>query len=119
MDTTLYSLATDRTLTNIAWFLAVGLLIVGFLIGSFVLGWRIRVHEPPPPTLDGQPHLPPPGGPVYEVREERESRGFPEGGLRPHQMGGYGNGGSTTHSHPEQARAARESAFEHPNLHTH
>ncbi|MFD3677860.1 hypothetical protein [Streptomyces sp. NPDC058613] len=56
---------------------------------------------------------------MYEVREERESRGFPEGGLRPHQMGGYGNGGSTTHSHPEQARAARESAFEHPNLHTH
>lgn len=114
MDTTLYSLAMDQTLTNIAWFLVVGLLVVGFLIGSFVLGRRIRVDEPPPPTPDSQPHLPA-GGAVYEVREERESLGFPEGGLRPHQMGGYGNGGSITHRHPEQARAARESGFEHPN----
>lgn len=100
MDSGLYDLAVDRTLTNIAWFLIVGLLVVGFLIGSFVLGRRIRAHEPQPPGLDSQPHLPV-GGAVYEVREEHESPGFPEGGLRPHQMGGYGNGGSTTHSHLE------------------
>ncbi|MCY0922557.1 MULTISPECIES: DUF6479 family protein [unclassified Streptomyces] len=113
MDSALYDLAMDRTLTNIAWFLVVGLLVVGFLIGSFVLGQRIRKQERRPPTRDSQPHLPV-GGAVYEVREERESRGFPEAGLRPHQMGGYGNGGSITHRHPEQARAARESGFEHP-----
>lgn len=117
MNLARYDLAVDMTLTNIAWFLVVGLLVVGFLIGSFVLGQRVRKQERRPPAPDSQPRLPA-GGAVYEVREERESRGFPEGGLRPHQMGGYGNGGSTTHSHPEEARAARESVFEHPNPRT-
>lgn len=113
MNTTLISLALDRTLTNIAWFLVVGLAVVGVLLGGFVLGRRVRDHEPAPPAPESQPHLPD-GGAVYEVREERESVEIPEGGLRPHEMQGYGNFGSRTHSHPDEARAERESGYKLP-----
>ncbi|MEU9002809.1 DUF6479 family protein [Streptomyces sp. NPDC048551] len=110
MNTTLISLALDRTLTNIAWFLVVGLAVVGVLLGGFVLGRRVRDHEPAPPTPETQPHLPE-GGAVYEVREERDYVEIPEGGLRPHEMQGYGNFGSRTHDHPVEARAERESDY--------
>ncbi|WP_327304058.1 DUF6479 family protein [Streptomyces sp. NBC_01298] len=115
MNTSVHNLAVDMTLTNIGWFGIVGLLIVAVLIAAFVLGAKVRAHEPPPPTADSQPHLPA-GGAVHEVREQREDRqpkGFPEGGLSPHQMGGYGNGGSTTHAHLEQALSEGESAVPH------
>ncbi|MET9606238.1 DUF6479 family protein [Streptomyces sp. NPDC006512] len=105
-------LSVDSTLTDIAWFLVVGIVVAGFLLGGFILGRRVREHEPPPPTAESQPHLPD-GGAVYEVREERESVEIPEGGLRPHEMQGYGNFGSTTHSHQDEARAERESGYEH------
>lgn len=116
MDTSVHNLAVDMTLTNIGWFGIVGLLIVAVLIAAFVLGAKVRAHEPPPPTPDSQPHLPA-GGAVHEVREQpedREARGFPAGGLSPHQMGGYGNGGSTTRPHPERPLPEGESAVHHP-----
>ncbi|WP_328297304.1 MULTISPECIES: DUF6479 family protein [unclassified Streptomyces] len=115
MDTSVHNLAVDMTLTNIGWFGIVGVLIVAVLIAAFVLGAKVRAHEPPPPTPDSQPHLPA-GGAVHEVREQpedREARGFPAGGLSPHQMGGYGNGGSTTRPHPEQPLPEGESAVHH------
>lgn len=118
MDTSVHNLAVDMTLTNIGWFGIVGLLIVAVLIAAFVLGGRVRAHEPPPPTPDSQPHLPA-GGAVHEVREQREDRrpkGFPAGGLNTHQMGGYGNGGSTTRTHPELALSEGESAVQHPGV---
>ncbi|MGW2995244.1 DUF6479 family protein [Streptomyces sp. NPDC001193] len=102
----------DATLSDIAWFLVVGILIVGFLLGGFKLGQRVRAKEPPPPAPDSQPHLPE-GGAVYEVREERDPVRIPASGLRPHQMQGYGNFGSTTSSHPEQVRKEREAGYEH------
>lgn len=52
---------------------------------------------------------------MHEVSEEREYVEFPESGLRPHEMQGYGNFGSRTHSHQDDARAERESGYEHPN----
>ncbi|MFI5616291.1 DUF6479 family protein [Streptomyces sp. NPDC051567] len=104
----------NATLGSIAWFLVVGLAVVGFLLGGFWLGKRVRAHEPAPPTRESQPHLPD-GGAVYEVREEREPVEIPEGGLRPHEMQGYGNFGSRTSAHPEDVRAERESGYEHPN----
>ncbi|MFD9334232.1 DUF6479 family protein [Streptomyces sp. NPDC060028] len=113
MEMTLTYIA-DRTLTDIAWFLVVGLAVVGFLLGGFWLGKRVRAQEPAPPEPESQPHLPD-GGAVYEVREEREPVEIPEGGLRPHEMQGYGNFGSTTASHQEDVRAERESGYEHPN----
>ncbi|MFD4242805.1 DUF6479 family protein [Streptomyces sp. NPDC058525] len=106
MDTIL---SVDSTLTDIAWFLVVGIIVAGFLLAGFRLGQRVRAKEPPPPTPESQPHLPN-GGAVYEVREEREHVEIPEGGLRPHEMQGYGNFGSTTSSHPDEVRKAREAA---------
>ncbi|MFE2478021.1 DUF6479 family protein [Streptomyces sp. NPDC059389] len=105
-------LSVDATLSDIAWFLVVGILVVGFLLGGFKLGQRVRAKEPPPPAPDSQPHLPE-GGAVYEVREERDPVQIPASGLRPHQMQGYGNFGSTTSSHPEQVRKEREAGYEH------
>ena len=106
-------LSVDSTLTDIAWFLVVGIMVAGFLLGGFWLGKKVRAQEPAPPTAESQPHLPV-GGAVYEVREEREHVEFPESGLRPHEMQGYGNFGSTTSSHQEESRAERESGYEHP-----
>lgn len=108
MDVTL---SVDSTLTDIAWFGVVGIVVVGFLLGAFWLGKKVRAQEPAPPSAESQPHLPE-GGAVHEVREEREYVEFPEDGLRPHEMQGYGNFGSTTHSHQTEARAERESGYE-------
>ncbi|MGW6687864.1 DUF6479 family protein [Streptomyces sp. NPDC054961] len=118
MNTTLASLALDSTVTHTVWFLFIGLIVVGVLLGGFMLGKRVREHEPAPPTPESQPHLPE-GGAVHEVSEEREYVEFPERGLRPHEMQGYGNFGSRTHSHPEDARAERESGYEHPHPRPH
>lgn len=112
MEMNLTYIALDRTLTNIAWFLVVGLAVVGVLLGGFKLGQQVRAKEPPPPAPETQPHLPN-GGAVYEVREERDPVEIPEGGLRPHEMQGYGNFGSTTSSRPDDVRTTRESGYEH------
>ncbi|CAM5579606.1 hypothetical protein SAVIM338S_04998 [Streptomyces avidinii] len=112
MNNTLTSIALDSTLTDIAWFLVVGLIVVGVLLGGFMLGKRVRSQEPAPPSPESQPHLPE-GGAVYEVRGERDPVEIPEGGLRPHEMQGYGNFGSTSSVHPEEVRAERESGHKH------
>ncbi|MCX5011708.1 DUF6479 family protein [Streptomyces sp. NBC_00555] len=105
-------LSVDATLTDIAWFLVVGIVVAGFLLGGFKLGQQVRAKEPPPPTAESQPHLPN-GGAVYEVREERDPVEIPEGGLRPHEMQGYGNFGSTASAHPDDVRKRRESGHQH------
>ncbi|MFE9929144.1 DUF6479 family protein [Streptomyces sp. NPDC005533] len=110
MDTIL---SVDAILSHIAWFLFVGLIVVALLLGGFKLGQRVRAKEPPPPTTEEQPNLPN-GGAVYEVREERDPVEIPEGGLRPHEMQGYGNFGSTTSTHPDEVRKERESGYEQP-----
>ncbi|MEF2527176.1 MULTISPECIES: DUF6479 family protein [Streptomyces] len=111
METTLSHLAVDATLSDIVWFFFVGLLIVGFLLAGFKLGQRVRAKEPPPPEAETQPHLPE-GGAVHEVREERDPVDIPEGGLRPHEMQGYGNFGSTASEHPDEVRKRRESGYQ-------
>ncbi|MEU2395162.1 DUF6479 family protein [Streptomyces sp. NPDC007369] len=113
MNTTLSYLAVDATLGNIVWFFFVGIVIAGFLLAGFKLGQRVRAKEPPPPTPESQPHLPD-GGAVHEVREERDQVEIPEGGLRPHEMQGYGNFGDTTSAHPDEVRSRRESGYERP-----
>ncbi|MGE7387458.1 DUF6479 family protein [Streptomyces sp. NPDC004126] len=110
MDTIL---SVDKILTNIAWFFVVGIVIAGVLLAGFKLGQRVREKEPPPPTPESQPHLPE-GGAVHEVREERDPVEIPEGGLRPHEMQGYGNFGSTTSSRADEVRAERESGYKKP-----
>ncbi|WP_030708067.1 DUF6479 family protein [Streptomyces sp. NRRL F-2580] len=106
-------LSVDAILSDIAWFIFAGLAVVGMLLGGFKLGQRVRAKEPPPPHAEDQPHLPK-GGAVYEVREERDPVEMPNGGLRPHEMQGYGNFGSTTSTHPEEVRKERESGYEQP-----
>ncbi|WP_404956505.1 DUF6479 family protein [Streptomyces sp. 147326] len=110
MDTIL---SVDAILSDIAWFIFAGLAVVGLLLGGFKLGQRVRAKEPPPPAAEDQPHLPD-GGAVYEVREERDPVEMPEGGLRPHEMQGYGNFGSTASTHPEEVRRERESGYKLP-----
>ncbi|WP_424211784.1 DUF6479 family protein [Streptomyces sp. BI20] len=100
----------DRTLSDIAWFLVVGIAVAGFLVGAFWMGRRILDRETGPPAPESQPHLPPEGA-SYEVSEEREYVDFPELGLQPHQMQGYGNFGSRTAEHQEEVRAGREDGY--------
>ncbi|AQT74419.1 MULTISPECIES: DUF6479 family protein [Streptomyces] len=106
-------LSVDPVALDIVWFLVVGIVVAGMLLGGFKLGQRVRAKEPPPPAPEEQPHLPN-GGAVYEVREERDQVEIPEGGLRPHEMQGYGNFGSTTSSHPDEVRKERESGYRLP-----
>ena len=75
--------------------LVVGLLVVCFLIGAFVLGRRIRAREPAPPAPEEQPRLPQ-DGPVREISERREPDEVPQQDVRltPHQLKGGGTGGS-------------------------
>ncbi|MBV7697942.1 DUF6479 family protein [Streptomyces sp. TRM70350] len=75
--------------------LALGLFVAAIavfavLAGSFWLGNRIKLSEPPRPRPDEQPHLPP-EGPVHEVRENREPDEvpvIPKGGrpLTPYEL---------------------------------
>ncbi|MEU6310084.1 DUF6479 family protein [Streptomyces sp. NPDC047014] len=106
-------LSVDPVALDIVWFLVVGILVAGMLLGGFKLGQRVRAKEPPPPSAEEQPHLPD-GGAVHEVREERDQVEIPKTGLRPHDMQGYGNFGSTTSTHPDEVRAERESGYKQP-----
>ncbi|MDN3296132.1 DUF6479 family protein [Streptomyces ficellus] len=65
--------------------LVAGIVVVGFLIGAFWVGLRIRNREPAPPKPDEQPHRPPDAGIPGEVEghrrpaelDEREDRLMP------------------------------------------
>ncbi|MFD4575485.1 DUF6479 family protein [Streptomyces sp. NPDC058417] len=63
-------LAAASGLLSLALFV-VGIAVVAMLAGSFWLGARIKLREPPRPRPEEQPHLPP-DGPVREIRENRE-----------------------------------------------
>ncbi|CAL9360191.1 hypothetical protein SUDANB96_00647 [Streptomyces sp. enrichment culture] len=63
-------LAEQSGLLSLGLFLAAAGVLV-LLAGSFWFGARIRNRELPRPTPDEQPKMPP-GGPVHEVRENRE-----------------------------------------------
>ncbi|GGT28097.1 DUF6479 family protein [Streptomyces chromofuscus] len=63
-------LAAPSGLLALALFV-VAIAVVAMLAGSFWLGNRIKLNEPPRPRPDEQPHLPP-EGPVHEVRQNRE-----------------------------------------------
>ncbi|MFE0449969.1 DUF6479 family protein [Streptomyces sp. NPDC058914] len=70
MSTASMQLAATSGLLSLGMFV-VGVVLVAMLAGSFWLGARIKLREPPRPRPDEQPHLPP-DGPVHEVRENRE-----------------------------------------------
>jgi hypothetical protein len=69
-------LAAESGLLSLGLFAAAaGVLVV--LAGSFWLGARIRSRELPRPLPEEQPQMPP-GGPVHEVRENREPDEVPQ-----------------------------------------
>ncbi|MGG8406161.1 DUF6479 family protein [Streptomyces sp. 12297] len=80
------------TFVDIVWFLIVGIAVVAFLLLAFWLGQRVRDREPAPPTPESQPRLPASG--QAEICEDRDYVDIPDGGLRPHELQGYGNFGS-------------------------
>jgi hypothetical protein len=75
MTTASVQLAAASGLLSLALF-AVGIVVVAMLGGAFWLGARIKLREPPRPRPEEQPHLPP-GGPVHEIRENREPEEIP------------------------------------------
>lgn len=79
-------LAARGHLIGIAPFI-VGIIVAGGLIAAVVLGRRIRRREPPTPRPEEQPKLPE-GGPVFEVRENREPDEMPRSDhrLTPHEL---------------------------------
>ncbi|MFG3499248.1 DUF6479 family protein [Streptomyces sp. NPDC047928] len=104
--------------------LVAGIFLVGFLIGAFWLGRRIRSREPAAPKPDEQPHRPPDAGLPGEAEghrrpaelTEREDRLMPyelkhentepdtspvsesDQKWRGASSGGFGSGGPTTGS---------------------
>jgi hypothetical protein len=89
MSTATQQLAAPSGLLSLGMFL-VGVVLVAMLAGSFWLGARIKLREPPRPRPEEQPQLPP-DGPVHEVREIREPDEvprMPEGGrpLTPYEL---------------------------------
>ncbi|MEE1751097.1 DUF6479 family protein [Streptomyces sp. SP18CS02] len=53
--------------------LVAGVVLVGFLIGAFVLGRRIRSREPEPPKAEEQPHRPDDAGLPGEAEGHRRA----------------------------------------------
>ncbi|MER7764058.1 DUF6479 family protein [Streptomyces sp. NPDC097619] len=101
------------TFVDIVWFLAVGIIVVAFLMLGFWLGQRVRDREPAPPAPESQPRMPVSGR--AEICEDREYVDFPAGGLRPHELQGYGNFGSRSAHHEEEATTtAQEDAAAQP-----
>ncbi|MET9253955.1 DUF6479 family protein [Streptomyces sp. NPDC048182] len=64
-----------------------GIVVVVLLVGAIGFGSRVKRRESPPPKLEEQPRLPE-GGPVREVREQREPDEMPtdEGRKRPSEL---------------------------------
>ncbi|MFF0200392.1 DUF6479 family protein [Streptomyces sp. NPDC005017] len=76
MSTASMQLADASGLLSLGMF-GVGVVLLAVLAGSFWLGNRIRSEEPPRPKPEEQPHLPM-GGPVHEIRENREPEEIPK-----------------------------------------
>ncbi|KUN63294.1 hypothetical protein AQJ46_31385 [Streptomyces canus] len=85
--------------------IAAGVVVVAVLIGAFWLGARVKRRESPPPTPEEQPRMPE-GGPVREVRENREPDEVPRSDTRltPHELPGHGNSPTRTGPAGERPR---------------
>ncbi|MFJ4835268.1 DUF6479 family protein [Streptomyces sp. NPDC088747] len=95
MNTASYELiAASGTMKAGAAFIG-GLIIVAGLIWAVRLGIKVRGQEPPRPTPEEQPTLPP-SGPTHEMRERREPDEVPHAAneserLKPTQMHASGS----------------------------
>ena len=89
----------------VAGLIVAGVVVVAVLIGAFWLGARVRRRESRPPTPEEQPRLPE-GGPVGEIRENREPDEVPRSDTRltPHEIPGHGNSPTRTGASQERPR---------------
>jgi hypothetical protein len=109
MSTASQQLAAASGLLSLGLFL-VGVALVAMLAGSFWLGARIKLREPPRPRPEEQPHLPP-EGPVHEIRENREPEEVPqtpEGGrpLTPYELSNSQTRTSTDKTRPRWSKGS-------------
>lgn len=98
------ALAAQRGALGVGLVVA-GVVVVALLIGAFVVGARVRRREPAPPRPEDQPRVPD-GGPVREVRENREPDEVPRSDRRltPHELPGHGNMSSRTSTSQQRRR---------------
>ncbi|MFI2435936.1 DUF6479 family protein [Streptomyces sp. NPDC018693] len=109
MSSASVQLAATSGLLSLALF-AVALAVVAMLGGAFWLGNRIKLREPPRPRPEEQPHVPP-GGPVHEIRENREPDEVPrtpEGGrpLTPYELTNMQTRPSTSTKRPRWSKGS-------------
>lgn len=95
MTTAWMDLAAGRGALGVGLVVA-AFVVVALLIGAFAIGVRSRRRQPPPPRPEEQPRMPE-GGPVREVRENREPEEMPktEERLTPHELKAHGNVGGS------------------------
>ena len=109
MSTASEQLAAASGLLSLGLFL-VGVALVAMLAGSFWLGARIKLREPPRPRPEEQPHLPS-DGPVHEIRQNREPEEVPQtpkGGrpLTPYELSNMQTRPSTDKKRPRWSRGS-------------
>lgn len=102
-------LAAASGLISLGMFI-VGMILLAVLGGSFWLGNRVKSQEPARPRPEEQPHLPP-GGPVHEIRENREPDEVPrtpEGGrpLTPYELTNMQTRSSADRKRPRWSRGS-------------
>ncbi|MFI6035851.1 DUF6479 family protein [Streptomyces sp. NPDC051315] len=109
MSTASMQLAASSGLLSLGMFV-VGIALVALLAGSFWMGARIKLREPPRPRPEEQPHLPP-DGPVHEVQENREPDEVPhtpKGGrpLTPYELTNMQTRTSASKTRPRWGRGS-------------
>ncbi|MEV5885816.1 DUF6479 family protein [Streptomyces sp. NPDC052020] len=104
MTTAWMDLAAGRGALGVGLGVA-AVVVVALLIGAFAIGIRSKRRESPPPRPEEQPRMPE-GGPVREVRENREPDEMPrsEERLTPHQLKGHGTMGDRSAATGERPR---------------
>ncbi|CAL9599163.1 hypothetical protein SUDANB6_05416 [Streptomyces sp. enrichment culture] len=104
MTTAWMDLAAGRGALGVGLVVA-ALVVVALLIGAFAIGIRSKRREPPRPRPEEQPRLPD-GGPVREVRENREPDEMPrtDERLTPHELKGHGTMGDRSAATGERPR---------------
>ncbi|MGW2613731.1 DUF6479 family protein [Streptomyces sp. NPDC001500] len=109
MTTASQQLAAASGLLSLVLFV-VGMALLAVLGGSFWLGARVKSRESARPRPEEQPHLPP-GGPVHEIRENREPDEVPrtaEGGrpLTPYELTNMQTRSSSDKKRPRWSRGS-------------
>jgi hypothetical protein len=81
------NMAASSGVAGTVWLVVAAFVVVVVLIGAFAWGSRLKRKESPPPLPEEQPRMPD-GGPVREVRENREPEEMPQGDDRmlPHEL---------------------------------